>query len=70
MELAPPRIRTFRHRFRGRTVCEMSIDLDKLCRRETDYLHCVWSKKPKMRVIPEYRRWILSVHSTSATRRG
>ena len=22
----------------------------------------VWSKKLKMRVIPEYRRWILSVH--------
>jgi hypothetical protein len=55
-------IRVFRHRFRGGIVCEMTVDLEKLRNREAEHLRCEWSKRPSSkRIIPEYRRWILSV---------
>jgi hypothetical protein len=50
-----------RHRFRGGIGCEMAIDLQKLRNREEEYLRCEWGKRPSRRIIPEYRRWILSV---------
>ena len=54
-------VRTFRHRFRGGVTCEIRTDLDKLRARQLGYLRCEWSRNPGRRVIPEYRRWILSV---------
>jgi hypothetical protein len=53
--------RTFRHRFRGGVTCEIRIDLDKLRARRPGCLRCEWSRNPGRHVIPEYRRWILSV---------
>ena len=60
-ESSASRIRVFRHRFRGGISCEMAIDLQKLRNREQEYLRCEWSKRPSWRIIPEYRRWTLSV---------
>ena len=31
----PPRIRTFRHRFKGGITCELVVDLDRLAAKET-----------------------------------
>jgi hypothetical protein len=63
-------IRTFRHRFKGGATCEMVIDLDKLCDQQPDPQRCTWSRKPKSRVIPEYRRWILTVWQRVADETG
>jgi hypothetical protein len=66
----PSRIRTFRHRFKGGITCELAVDLGKLSAGETGYLCCEWSARPKPRVIPEYRRWILSVWQLVADETG
>ena len=52
------RVHTFRHRFKGGVTCEMTVDLDKLAARESDYVCC------------EYRRWMLSVWQHIANETG
>jgi hypothetical protein len=67
---APPRVRTFGHRFRGGVTCELTIDLDRLTVKAPGYLHCEWSHQPKPRIVPEHRRWILSVWQHVADEAG
>ena len=66
----PSRIRTFRHRFKGGVTCKLAVDLDKLAAKAADPMRCQWSQRPKPRVIPEYRRWILSVWQHIADETG
>ena len=69
-ENAASRIREFRHRFRGGITCKLAVDLDRIAAGETGYLRCEWSARPKARVIPEYRHWILSVWQFVADETG
>jgi hypothetical protein len=57
----PSRIREFQHRFKGGITCKLAVNLHKLAAKAADPMRCEWSRRPKPRVIPEYRRWILSV---------
>jgi hypothetical protein len=66
----PPRVRAFRHRFRGGITCKLSVDLDRLAAKATGPMRYEWSARPKPRVIPEYRRWILSVWQLVADETG
>jgi hypothetical protein len=63
-------VRTFRHRFKGGITCELAVDLDRLAARATGPMRYEWSEGPKPRVIPEYRRWILSVWQHIADETG
>ena len=63
-------VRTFCHHFRGGVSCEVRIDLAKLRARQLGYLRFEWSRTPGRRVIPEYRRWILSVWQRVADETG
>ena len=66
---ATSRIRAFRHRFKGGITCELAVDLGRLAAKATGPMRYEWSARPKPRVIPEYRHWILSVyqHLSDAT---
>jgi hypothetical protein len=63
-------IRTFRHRFKGGITCEVRINLDKIRNRQSGIQCYEWSRKPKLRVIPEYRRWMLEVYRQIADETG
>ena len=64
-------VRTFRHRFKGGIISELAVDLERIAAGAADgYRRCEWSARPQPRVIPEYRRWILSVWQHIADETG
>jgi len=67
---ATSRVRAFKHHFKGGITCELAVDLDRLAAKATGPMRYEWSARPKPRVIPEYRRWILSVWQFVADETG
>ena len=60
-----PRIRTFRHRFRGGVRAEVVVDLEEH-RTENPSFVCTWEGKPTRRILEEYKRWTLMIEGTIA----
>ena len=65
----PPRVRAFRHRFRAVSP-QASVDLSRFAAKATGPMRYEWSARPKPRVIPGCRRWILSVSQLVADETG